>query len=63
MLNNLLDVFEANLNSFKCATMAKCSQDIASRDNLGLVEREVLAKDFDGGHSTSYSLRSVVDAK
>ncbi len=63
MLNNLLDVFEGNLNSFKCATIAKCSQVTALRNILDLVERRVLSKDSSGERSTSYSLRSVVDAK
>jgi len=49
MLNILLDVFEGNLNSFKCATIAKCSNDTALRDILDLVERGVLAKDQGAG--------------
>ena len=56
MLNKLLDRFEGKLTSSKWAKIAKCSQDTALRDILGLVEHGILAKDASGGRSTSYSL-------
>lgn len=56
MLNKLLDGFDGKLTSSKWATIAKCSQDTASRDIEGLINRGVLQKDAGGGRSTSYSL-------
>jgi Fic family protein len=56
MLNKLLDRFEGKLTSSKWAKIAKCSQDTALRDILGLVDHGILAKDAGGGRSTSYSL-------
>jgi Fic family protein len=56
MLNRLFDGFEGKLTSSKWATIAKCSQDTASRDIDDLVKREILSKDAAGGRSTSYSL-------
>ncbi|MCX5795795.1 MAG: Fic family protein [Elusimicrobia bacterium] len=57
MLNKLLDGFEGKLTSTKWATLAKCSQDTAQRDIIGLIEKGILVKDSAGGRSTSYSLR------
>ncbi len=56
MLNRLLNGFEGKLTSSKWAKIAKCSQDTALRDILGLVDHGILAKDAGGGRSTSYSL-------
>ena len=56
ILNKLLDGFDGKLTSTKWATLAKCSQDTASRDINDLVNRGVLTKDPAGGRSTSYSL-------
>ncbi|MCW5602829.1 Fic family protein, partial [Nitrosomonas sp.] len=56
MLSKLLDGFEGKLTSSKWAKIAKCSQDTALRDILGLIERDILIKDVGGGRSTSYSL-------
>ena len=56
VLNSLLDGFEGRLTTSKWARLAKCSQDIAYRDILDLVERGALRKDPGGGRSTSYSL-------
>jgi Fic family protein len=58
LLNRLLDGFEGKLTSSKWATIAKTSQDTASRDIEDLVRRGVLVKDRAGGRSTSYSLAS-----
>jgi Fic family protein len=58
MLNRLLDGFEGKLTSSKWATIAKTSQDTASRDIDDLVRRGVLVQDAGGGRSTSYSLVS-----
>lgn len=56
MLNRLLDGFEGKLTTSKYAKIAKCSQDTAYRDILGLIDLGVLEKDEAGGRSTSYSL-------
>lgn len=58
MLNKLLDGFEGKLTSSKWAKIAKCSQDTAYRDILGLIQRDVLRKDSGGGRSTTYSLNT-----
>lgn len=58
MLNRLLDGnFEGKLTSSKWAKLAKCSQDTAQRDIVGLIEHGILVKDSAGGRSTSYSLK------
>ena len=59
ILNRMLDGFEGKLTSSKWATLAKCSQDTASRDIDDLLARNILAKDAAGGRSTSYSLADV----
>jgi len=56
ILNRLLDGFEGKMTTSKYAKIAKCSQDTAHRDIIGLMELGVLAKDDAGGRSTSYSL-------
>jgi Fic family protein len=56
VLNRLMDGFEGKLTTSKWAKLAKCSQDTAYRDILGLIERGALRKDPGGGRSTSYSL-------
>jgi len=59
VLNRMLDGFEGKLTSSKWATLAKCSQDTASRDIDDLLTRGILARDAAGGRSTSYSLANV----
>ena len=56
VLNRLLDGFEGKLTTSKYAKLAKCSQDTALRDILPLVERRILARNPEGGRSTSYAL-------
>jgi Fic family protein len=56
VLNRLLDGFEGKLTTSKWAKLARCSQDTALRDILGLVEHGVLTRNPQGGRSTSYAL-------
>jgi Fic family protein len=56
VLNRLLDGFEGKLQTSKYAKLAKCSQDTALRDILYLVEHRILARNEQGGRSTSYEL-------
>jgi Fic family protein len=56
ILSKLLDGFEGKLTTSKYATLTKSSQDTALRDILHLVERGILARNPEGGRSTSYSL-------
>jgi len=56
ILTRLLEGFEGKLTSSKWATIAKVSQDTASRDIEDLVKRGILKRDAGGGRSTSYSL-------
>jgi len=56
VINRLLDGFEGNLTSSKWASLAKTSQDTASRDIDDLIDRGILKRDEGGGRSTSYSL-------
>jgi len=56
LLNRLLDGFEGKLTSTKWATIAKTSQDTASRDIDDLTRRNILFKEPGGGRSTSYLL-------
>ena len=58
VLNRLLDGFEGKLTTSKWAKIAKCSQDTAYRDILGLIESGALQKNPGGGRSTSYSLKT-----
>lgn len=56
LLNQLLDGFDGKLTSSKWATIAKCSQDTATRDIQGLLGQDILVKEAAGGRSTSYRL-------
>ncbi|WP_317164948.1 Fic family protein [Hymenobacter ginkgonis] len=56
LLNQLLDGFEGKLTSSKWATIAKCSQDTATRDIQALLDQAILVKEAAGGRSTSYRL-------
>jgi Fic family protein len=56
ILNRLLAGFEGKLTTSKYAKIAKCSQDTAHRDIIGLIALDALKKDDAGGRSTSYSL-------
>ena len=56
VLNRLLDGWEGKLTTSKYAKIAKCSQDTALRDILPLVVRGILARNPQGGRSTSYTL-------
>ncbi len=54
--NRLLDGFQGKLTTSKYAKLAKCSQDTALRDILHLVGQGILARNPEGGRSTSYAL-------
>jgi len=56
VINRLLDGFEGKLTSSKWASLAKCSQDTASRDIDELLKNKILKKNPGGGRNTSYSL-------
>ena len=56
VINRLLDGFEGKLTTSKYAKLTKSSQDTAHRDILALVDYGVLARNSEGGRSTSYSL-------
>jgi hypothetical protein len=56
LLNLILDGFDGKVTSSKWATLAKCSQDTASRDIADLLKRKVFIQNPGGGRSTSYSL-------
>jgi Fic family protein len=56
VLNRLLDGFEGKMTTSKWATIAKCSQDSASRDIAALIELGLMRKGEAGGRSTSYEL-------
>ncbi|QEC42290.1 Fic family protein [Pseudobacter ginsenosidimutans] len=60
LLNMLLDGFQGKLSSSKWATIAKCSQDTASRDIQDLIEKGILLKVPAGGRSTSYILNESI---
>jgi Fic family protein len=62
VLNRLLDGFEGKLTTSKYAKLARCSQDTALRDILPLVESGLLARNPEGGRSTSYSVAPEPDA-
>lgn len=59
LLNQLLDGFEGKLTTSKWATIAKCSQDTATRDIQALLDQGILGKEAAGGRSTSYRLVEV----
>ena len=56
VLNRLLDGFEGKMTTSKWATIAKFSQDSASRDIAALIELGLMRKGEAGGRSTSYKL-------
>lgn len=56
LLNKLMDAFEGKLTSSKWAKVAKCSQDMATRDIQDLLVKGILLKDEVGGRSTNYLL-------
>lgn len=56
VLNRLLDGFEGKLTTSKWAKLGKCSQDSALRDIRGLIDYGILARNPEGGRSTSYRL-------
>lgn len=56
VLARLVDGFEGKLTTSKWAKLAKCSQDTAARDILGLIEQGILERAAAGGRSTSYSV-------
>ena len=56
ILNRLLDGFGGKLTTSKYAKLAKSSNDTALRDILFLVENGILARNAEGGRSTSYDL-------
>ena len=56
VLNRLPDGFEGKLTTSKYAKLAKCSEDTALRDILGLVEKGILVRGSERGRSTGYSL-------
>jgi Fic family protein len=59
VLNRLLDGFEGKLTTKKWAKLAKCSHDTALRDIAALVDRGILARNPEGGRSTSYALANI----
>ena len=56
VLNRLVDGFEGNLTTSKYAKLAKCSPDTALRDIQRLLDKAILARNPEGGRSTSYVL-------
>jgi Fic family protein len=56
MLNKLLDGFEGKLTPSKWAKIVKTYQDTAIRDIQGLVSKEILRKETQGGRSINYEL-------
>lgn len=58
VLNKILDGLEGKLTSSKWASLAKCSQDTATRDINDLIERGILEREAAGGRSTSYSIKA-----
>jgi Fic family protein len=56
MIAKLQDGFEGKLTSSKWSKIAKTSQDTALRDIQDLINKGVLAKEQQGGRSTSYQL-------
>jgi Fic family protein len=59
VLDRLLEGLEGKLTTSRYAGLARCSQDTALRDILGLVERGLLVRGPEGGRSTSYALPEV----
>ena len=56
VVNRLLDGFEGKLTTSKYAKVARCSQDTALRDILGLLDLGILTRGEAGGRSTHYAL-------
>lgn len=56
LINMQFDGFFGKLTSGKWAKIAKCSSDTALNDIKDLVAKGVLAKNDEGGRSTSYRL-------
>src|SRR6516225_8421700 len=63
VLNKLLDGFEGKLTTTKYAKLTKSSQDTALRDIQQLVEYGILARNPEGGRSTSYTLAPFGEGK
>lgn len=61
MLNKLLDGFDGKLTSSKWAKISKCSKDTAIRDIQDLIKKEVLMKEAEGGRSTNYEFKKIVN--
>ncbi len=57
IINKLLDGFKGKLTTSKWSKICKCSQDTAYRDILELIDRDILAKNPEGGRSSNYSLK------
>ncbi len=53
VLNRLLDGFEGKLTTTKWARLTKSSQDTATRDVQGLIQKGILERSPEGGRSTS----------
>lgn len=56
ILNMFLDGYEAKITSRNWATLAKCSQDTATRDIQDLVSKNILIEDIPGAKRPSYSI-------
>ncbi len=63
MINRLLDGFEGKPTPSKWAKMSKTSSDTALCDITDLLNRDILAKEADGGRGTSYVLRFPPEAE
>jgi len=60
MLNKILDGdFVGKLQSSKWAKICKCSQDTATRDIKGLIEKSILQQEEGGGRNTNYELTEI----
>ncbi|MBI4892599.1 MAG: Fic family protein [Acidobacteria bacterium] len=57
VVNRLLDGLEGKLTTSKYAKLARCSQDTAHRDIVGLMEAGILVQGPAGGRSTAYAMR------
>ena len=56
MLALLLDDFKGNLTTAKWARIAKCSREAAQQDIDDLIDQKILARNPEGGRSTTYRL-------
>ena len=59
MVNRLVDGFEENLTTARCAGMTRCSHDTALRAIADLIDKDILARNPGAGHRTSYRLNEV----